>query len=212
MVATIAKPISTLFNDANEFDTQRTVADEINTYVCENVRYADHMRILYNYKDIEAKDISDCVTPFGGVAINKIQIISILNDKSESCGGSKLYTGRIYRSKNGDLTGTNYYEALGKWYYGKQSYYFDCSNLKATSSQVKIGTYVITKDIPYTDFIDGLSNNTKPVADIKSAKIMDQFADGSAQLLNIPGGFFAVDGNGTLQQGNNTYILFTLPN
>ncbi len=211
-IMAIFKPINVIFQGAAQYDTQRTISDEINTYICESTRYATNIDIYCNYSTIPAGAIQAYTNPITGTPPGKnipdsdVQIISIINSPTASCPANtingKTYTGQIYRQKGASATP---YEALGEFFYGKQSFFFDCHDLAATD--IKITTYAMKDSTTSpSSFVDTSTNIPKTLAQLQAADLISNHAVGSARFANTT---VNITNGGT--NGLNTYILFTLP-
>lgn len=144
----MSKPVNDLATVAITYDTQRTIANEINNYVCQSVKYATAVDIYVGYDELPSNAISDfkvnCnnATNNMGIDNSDIKVIAIINDFS----GIKISTisgdsapnkyngvvtptdyGRIFKSKeiNEHTNEVTYYTAMGKWFYGNEKYQFE---------------------------------------------------------------------------------------
>lgn len=220
MVATIAKPISTLFNDSNEFDTQRTVAEEMNTYVCENLRYANVVHIYKDYKQLPTQvfdpvtltwnDVNDYFKGKAGITIGdpaqeaRYNLIVINNsDRDPDVLGTADYFGRIIRTKGWGITP---YTAMGPNFYGKSNFRFDLSGT-VNADKITITTYALEKDNTPSD----PSDNKVGIKATGSAAFVNKGHASPSDYMLIDSGK-ASGANASGIQGNNTYILFSLPN
>lgn len=138
-IMAMSKPVNDLANIAITYDSERTVANEINNYVCQSIKYATYADIYIGYDNLPSIAISTFATS-SGATNNQIKVIAIINDFN----GVSISTilgdyapnqyngtttnddyGRIFMSKGIDSSyNVKYYTAMGKWYYGNNKYQF----------------------------------------------------------------------------------------
>lgn len=117
MVISISKPLGSLLSDSKQFTNQRSVAEGISNYICENVRYSSDV-IVYQ----------DCKPDASVVATGDYDVIRISNTDADTWGTIN-YTGRV-RIQRGMYSPTGWNtnaDAMGKAYYGREFYTFQVS-------------------------------------------------------------------------------------
>jgi len=200
-IMTMTKPVTNLANVAIDYDTQRTVSNEINTYVCQNLKYATHAQVYTECKDLPSNSISafklssgaDCadikviaiINNFSGANITTIAVDSAPNTYN---GVAKDDYGRVFMSDSvSEPNNVTYYTAMGKWYYGNNKYQFD-----------------------FTCDIDAITGAWEGITTIKTTTFENGNpavkASNSSKFLNYSSSVMSttVDGNGV-----NTYIVYT---
>ena len=199
-IMTMSKPINNLANMTISYDSKRTVANEINNFVCQNIKYATYANIYTNYRDLPSDAISNFVT-LSGAAVGDIRVIALINDFDTEHGGfdhaenltRSSYNGpvtaddygRIFKSEevfDESFSKVKYYTAMGDWYYGNNKFQFEFSY-----DYIK-GTVTI-KTITY--------ENGNPSLEATS----------TSKFLNFESSNFTIDDGGSLIK--NTYIIYT---
>ena len=245
MIASFFAPIGVVFADASQYDSQRTIVEEINTYITESTRYATKVTIYKNFEKLPTT-VQFTPTNPAGPAVNvdpvtnalsttsvitptttqkaTVHVISIINIPFTTSSGAVLgkntinstdYTGRVYFSTGDNIESTRY-EALGKWYYGKSSFYYNLNNVSST--YLELSTYSIKESASYTDFWDSANKKSKDVPQVKSDNLINNYSIGKCTFLNtsaatVLNGQVSGDLSKTAGStaGQNTFIVYTLP-
>ncbi|MEG0614999.1 MAG: prepilin-type N-terminal cleavage/methylation domain-containing protein [Oscillospiraceae bacterium] len=242
MISTMFKPIDTLLKDAREFDANSTVAEGVNHYVGENLKFATNVLIFSNYGNIPTSFDDDADTStievetykafMTGAGLNptdaadkkKVQTIALINNETgttfapDNWNGDK-YFGRVYRKRGCD---GEYYEALGKPYYGKYSYEFSPFGkqmdysvtpnkplFSTNATQLALTTLISDSTVAdRTTGGTGFEPNKLASVDHKTS-FVNKGNGGKYYVFND-----GVTGSGLTDggtSGNNIYILYTLP-
>jgi len=197
-IMTMATPINKLADISKGYDSQRTITQEINSYVCQNVKYATYAQVYTNHKNLLPAEVTAFATSSGAnlsdiiviAIINNFQVVNVTravgvipNSYNGSVTGKDY--GRIFRSSTVTATNKiNYYTAMGKWFYGKNKYQFDVA--------LNLGVLSITTK--------AFENNSQSLSSTETSKFINY------EPSTMPN---AIVGTGT-NVGTNSYILYTI--
>lgn len=217
------KPIRATYVDSTYYEAQRNTQSGMVQYLTESLRYATNMGI-YTEDGSSISNESDALTEFeamsGVTDKSKIHIITIDNKKPYTFNNSTLY-GRLVRSK--DVASGTSRLALGDAYYGKYTYSINVVPLNVTEQ--KTGGIVtgktfselkITVSSLVPSALNDVKRNNKTVktADVSSYNCVS--TEGDVVCLNLKApvngksdALYA--GTNTTTTGQNTYLIFTLP-
>jgi len=125
MVISISKPLGSLLSDSKQFTNQRSVAEGISNYICENVRYSSEVIVYQNCK------------PATSVENNGYDVIRISNNDFDTWTG-KNYYGRVRIQRDYTTDGAKPWDtaadAMGKAYYGREYYSFSVTAADTTDT------------------------------------------------------------------------------
>ena len=199
-IAVMVKPITNVTFVAVDYDTQRTVANEINVYTCQSIKYATYARVYTDCKQLPNSAITDFQT-MSGVVNNDIRVVAVINDFTGAINTTRApgiepneYNGtatasdfgRVFCSEYHGVSDhiVTYYTSMGKWFYGRAKYQIDIS--------FNAGIINITTDC----FEDG----DKGLTVITTSKFLNY------SPTKMPDPILGSGGN----VGKNTYIVYTV--
>lgn len=190
-IMTMSKPINNLAKVSSDYDSNRTVANEINNFVCKSIKYATYADIYTNYLDLPNTAISDFKGLIGATDTDDIRVIAIANDISShdpSIEEGMDVNNKIYKSSevfNQTPSKVKFYVAMGKDFYGKNKYQFEFL-YEDTEGIVTI------KTITY--------KNGNPSLTVKKTSKFLNYNNNTNNNFNV---------NDGLSAGENTYIIYT---
>lgn len=203
------KPIRATYVDSTYYEAQRNTQSGMIQYITESVRYATNLGV-YNEQSSSIGDMDDAIDQFkastGVTDESKINIITIDNTKAYTYNNKSNLYGRLVRSK--DVSAGTSRVALGDAYYGGYTYSI---NVTVQTSGIKVTVSSLLPNSLHSTKKNGTTVNTSNVDSFKCVS-----TDGQVVCKNLGApinGVFDTTyaGTSTTASGQNTYIIFTLP-
>lgn len=218
----LMKPIRSTYVDATYYEAQRTTQNGVVQYLTESLRYATNMGIYNEMSGVsnESDAISKFKTATGLTDESKFNIITIDNKTAYTYNNETVY-GRLLRSK--DVSAGTSRVALGDAYYGKYTYSINVE--PAGVSEQKVGGTVVGKSftglsVTVSSLVPSSLKQAKNAGTTLNTSNLSGYecvsTKGDVVCLNLMAPVSGTSdalyaGTGTTTSGQNTYIIFTLP-